>query len=195
MKKLMIAILVMAAAGVYAQVSVENYDNGIISYNDGIFTVLANGSLTLTYYSPDTKYGQIEEFGYYMESNPSKHFVLDTKLTGNESITISGLKEGDKIGFYADTKFSHKGDKNVTVYSSMVDLANTLTSFKETDYGYTFGDVKWESRVLAFAMSTTPAPEPEPPAPTGQPLPGALTTMLVAGGCAAFLRKRKAARK
>ncbi|MBR5839067.1 MAG: hypothetical protein IKZ84_11030, partial [Victivallales bacterium] len=59
--------------------------------------------------------------------------------------------------------------------------------FTEKDYGYTFGDTKWEKgRVLAFKANSTPS---------GQPLPGALTTMLIAGGCAAYLKRRKSARK
>ena len=77
------------------------------------------------------------------------------------------------------------------VYSSPVtDVPNSMTSFHVTDEGYTFGDTKWQARVLGFAASA-----PSETTPSGQPLPGALTTMLIAGGCAAYLRKRKAARK
>ena len=181
MKKLMVAILVLAAACVYAQMPDFEYENDFYGYKNGVFTIKTNGDLNLTYYSEDSKYGQIKEFGYYNIANPTKQNKIDTHLTGNETVTISGLQAGDEIGFYINTKFSYDKMKNVTVYSSPVtDVPKSLTSFHVTDDGYTFGDTKWEARVLGFAVSV-----PSETTPSGQPLPGALTTMLVAGGCAA----------
>ena len=159
-------------------------------YYNGVFKIKQDGSLSLTYYSPDSKYGQIEEFGYYKVGNPEEKILLDSHLTGNETVTIKNLKAGDEIAFYMDSKKSGE----VMIYSSNVTLPNSTTYFYEKDYGnqdygYTFGDTKWkEGRALAWKMGTNPAP-------SGQPLPGALTTMLIAGGCAAYLKRRKSARK
>lgn len=200
MKKLLVAFLVLATVFAYAKkdndttvtTPTEPTVTDLYSYYEGVFTIKQAGSLSLTYYSPDSKYGQIEEFGYYKVSNPEEKFLLDTDLKGNETVTIENLKAGDEIAFYMDSKKS--GD--LTIYSSNVTLENSTTYFYEKDkgdhdYEYTFGDTKWKKgRVLAWKMRTDPAP-----APSGQPLPGALTTMLIAGGCAAYLKRRKSARK
>ncbi|MBO7533808.1 MAG: hypothetical protein J6T46_07450, partial [Victivallales bacterium] len=119
--------------------------------------------------------------------HPEEKFMLDDKLTGNETIKINDLKAGDEIAFYMTSK---KGGDNLTIYSTNVTLPNSSTYFTETDYGYTFGDTKWDKGVLAWKESTT-----VDPTTSGQPLPGALTTMLIAGGCAAYLKRKKAARK
>jgi hypothetical protein len=213
MKKLLVTFLVLATVFAYAGNGNGNgngngHNNGnnnnttvvttpteptvtdLYEYYKGVFKIKQDGSLSLTYYSPDSKYGQIEEFGYYKVGNPEKKFLLDSHLTGNETVTIKNLKAGDEIAFYMDSKKSGE----VMIYSSNVTLPNSTTYFYEKDYGnqdygYTFGDTKWEKgRALAWKMGTNPAP-------SGQPLPGALTTMLIAGGCAAFLKRKKAARK
>ena len=187
MKKLLVAALVLVSAIVcHAADSVDS----IYKYYNGTFEILQNGSMSLTYYSPDSKYGQVYEFGYIkLNENPTEWYALDKDLTGNESVTLNGLQVGDKVAFYIKTKFSGKE----TVYSTDVDFPQSITNFHQTDYGYTFGDPKWvEGRVLGFEATSTPDPAP---ATSGQPLPGALTTMLIAGGCAAYLKRRKSARK
>ena len=184
MKKSIIAVLVFVAtvASLVAAPATDLYD-----YYNGVFSIKNDGSMTLTYYSPASKYGQVTEFGYFNVSNPEEKFMLDDKLTGNETIKINDLKAGDEIAFYMTSK---KGGDNLTIYSTNVTLPNSSTYFTETDYGYTFGDTKWNKGVLAWKESTTVNPTP-----SGQPLPGALTTMLIAGGCAAYLKRKKAARK
>ena len=186
MKKSIIAVLVLVTtvASLIAAPATDLYD-----YYNGIFSIKNDGSMTLTYYSPDSKYGQVTEFGYFKVSNPEEKFMLDDHLTGNETIKINDLKAGDEIAFYMSSK---KGGDDLTIYSTNVTLANSTTYFTVTDYGYTFGDTKWDKGVLAWKESTTVNPTP---APSGQPLPGALTTMLIAGGCAAYLKRKKAARK
>ena len=181
MKKFLVAALVLVSAIVcHAADSVDS----IYKYYEGTFEILQNGSMSLTYYSPDSKYGQIEEFGYFKVDDPTNKIKLDDHLTGNETVTIKDLEAGDKIAFYMKSK---KGGDVLTIYSTNVTLEDSTTYFTEKDYGYTFGDTKWEKgRVLAFEANSTPS---------GQPLPGALTTMLIAGGCAAYLKRKKAARK
>ena len=184
MKKSIIAVLVFVAtvASLVAAPATDLYD-----YYNGVFSIKNDGAMTLTYYSPDSKYGQVTEFGYFNVSHPEEKFMLDDKLTGNETIKINDLKAGDEIAFYMTSK---KGGDNLTIYSTNVTLPNSSTYFTETDYGYTFGDTKWDKGVLAWKESTTVNPTP-----SGQPLPGDLTTMLIAGGCAAYLKRKKAARK
>ena len=181
MKKSIIALLVLVSAVVCQAASVEE----IYEYYNGVFTITQDGDLMLTYFSKDSKYGHIDEFGYYKVDDPDKKYMVDDKLHGNETVTIKNLKAGDKIGLYI------KSDKseNLTIYSTDVTLPDTTTIFSETENGFTFGDTKWDARVLGFTATSTPS------APSGQPLPGALTTMLIAGGCAAYLKRKKSARK
>ena len=185
MKKLLFAALVLVSAILCH----ANPLSDIAEYYDGVFKITQNGSITLSYYSPDTKYGQVvKEFGYIkLNESPTEWHTLDKKLTGNESVTLSGLQAGDEVVLYIK-KTHHNG--TAMIYSTEVMFDGSMTNFHETDYGYTFGDSKWEDgRVLGFTATSTPS------APSGQPLPGALTTMLIAGGCAAFLKRKKSARK
>ena len=190
MKKLLVAALVLVSAIVCH----ANPISDIAEYYDGVFKITQNGSITLTYYSPDTKYGQVvQEFGYIkLNESPTEWYTLDKKLKGGESVTLSDLQAGDEIVLYIK-KTHHNG--TTMIYSADVTLPDSMTNFHETEYGYTFGDSKWEDgRVLGFTATSTPDEEPTP---SGQPLPGALTTMLIAGGCAAYLKRKnkKAARK
>ena len=210
MKKLLVAFLVLATVFAYAgndkdkgkDKDKDNNNNTTVTtpaepkvtdlykYYDGVFKITQDGTLSLTYYSPDSKYGQVTAFGYFKVGNPDEKFLLDDKLTGNETVKIENLKAGDEIAFYMQSK---KGGDNLTIYSTNVTQPNSTTYFTVTDYGYTFGDTKWDKGVLAWKEVTT-VNSPET-APSGQPLPGALTTMLIAGGCAAYLKRRKSARK
>ena len=183
MKKFLVAalVLVTTVASLIAAPATDLYE-----YYNGVFKITQDGSMTLTYYSPDSKYGQVTAFGYFKVGNPDEKFLLDDKLTGNETVKINDLKAGDEIAFYMQSK---KGGDNLTIYSTNVTQPNSTTYFTVTDYGYTFGDTKWDKGVLAWKEATAVN------SPSGQPLPGALTTMLIAGGCAAYLKRRKAARK
>ncbi len=188
MKKSIIALLVLVSAFVCQAASVEE----IYEYYNGVFTITQDGDLMLTYNSSDTKYGQvITEFGYVKLAENETDIIefnpLTNKITGgSEPATLSGLQANDKIALYIKTR---KGGDTV-YFSTDVTFPNSERNFHETDYGYTFGDKHWEDgRVLGFTVTSTPS------APSGQPLPGALTTMLIAGGCAAYLKRKKSARK
>ncbi len=196
MKKLMIAILVLATAFVHAQSAEEA--RASFHYLDGKFFIDSDGYFQLTYDMPGSKPGQNVNFGYYIfdDAKPLSQDdlnFLDDKPKNHDTITISGLKSNQVIGFY----FASDKSAGATILSTVTDVddefGKSFVSFSELKPGYyTFGDEHWDGgRVLAFTeVESAPSP-----APSGQPLPGALTTMLVAGGCAAFLRKRKAARK
>lgn len=197
MKKLLVATLVLVSVFAYAKkdndttvtTPTEPKVTELYEYYNGVFKITQDGTMSLTYYSPDSKYGQVTEFGYFKVGNPDKKFLLDDKLTGNETVKIENLKAGDEIAFYMKSK---KGGDNLTIYSTNVMASNSTTFFTVTDYGYTFGDTKWDKGVLAWKEK---AIVDSTPAASGQPLPGALTTMLIAGGCAAYLKRRKSARK
>ncbi len=202
MKKLMIAMLVLVAVGVYAKDETPSGPQAVFHYDNGKFIIDSDGYMQLNYEMDITKPGQVNDFGYYIidSTKPlTKDDLksLDTKPQNKDTIPISGLQKDQSIGFYLKTKKAD-GEGYTVVLSTATELADdfgeNIVSFTKLESGsYTFGDSHWTSyRVLGF--DTTPAPS-DPSAPTGQPLPGALTTMLIAGGCAAFLRKRKAARK
>ena len=216
MKKLMIAILVMAAASVFAGNGNGNgHGNGNGNGNsnvvnqepiqlDGatfanhVFTINKNGKMTIQFYQPDTTLGNDAVFGYY-KSNAAggfdRYLLADhdanteyPAFTGNEEFTIEGLKVDDQVRFFVIPTTDYKE----------LDGFSVMPGHGGSTHGNTVFGVGWDkngndkdNHNISF-MQTGFTPDS---APSGQPLPGALTTMLVAGGCAALLRKRKAARK
>ena len=108
-----------------------------------------------------------------------------------DELVLPDLSKGDKITFYVETEQNgtNGSDHTLTEFNIIPTPGNSA-------HGHVVYGVEWpnNNNLSFYGASFTPAPESDP-APTGQPLPGALTTMLIAGGCAAFLRKRKAARK
>lgn len=214
MKKLMIAILVLATASVFAGNGNGNgngHGNGNsnvgnqepiqldgATFANHVFTINKNGKMTIQFYQPDTTLGQDAVFGYY-KSNASGSFDrylladqdADTEypaFTGNESFTISDLKAGDKVRFFVIPTTDYNELDNFSVMP-----AHGNSSQGNTVYGVGWdknGNGKDNHNISFMQTGFTPDPTP-----SGQPLPGALTTMLIAGGCAAYLRKRKAARK
>ena len=216
MKKLMIAILVLATASVFAGNGNGNgngngHGNGNsnvgnqepiqldgATFANHVFTINKNGKMTIQFYQPDTTLGQDAVFGYY-KSNASGSFDrylladqdADTEypaFTGNESFTISDLKAGDRVRFFVIPTTDYNELDNFSVMP-----AHGNSSQGNTVYGVGWdknGNGKDNHNISFMQTGFTPDPTP-----SGQPLPGALTTMLIAGGCAAYLRKRKAARK
>ena len=176
---------------------VAHLETDLYLYENGIFTIKKSGDLNITYYSPASKYGQVTEFGYYFEKeDPAakgpatiQRFALDDALNGNETVTIKGLKEGDKFGLYFETQ------KNVTptVYSEAnknTDYQHDQILFFNEDKGnkgylFTFGDSKWQDGMVVGFLATYDAEEL-----SGKPLPGVLTTLVI-GGIAGYALKRK----
>ena len=225
MKKLMVAILVMAAASVFAgngnghgngNGNGNGNDNGQVSETiqtalenvrfdpaTGAFNIQKGGDWVIQLYQPETDNGNTDKFGYYKIVNgvKSEAIPLANKPKGNESFTISGLNAGDSIVFYVDPK--NNGNSQNAVLNDKGELAGQFvvmnasgdTSAFVADADTVYGIAWPTNNNLSFKYAGFTVVHPSEPAPSGQPLPGALTTMLVAGGCAAFLRKRKAARK
>ena len=210
MKKLMIAILVLATASVFAGNGNGNGNGNSnvgnqepiqldgATFADHVFTINKNGTMTIQFYQPDTTLGQDAVFGYYKsnaDGNFDRYLLADQDasteypaFTGNESFTIEGLKAGDQVRFFVIP---------TTNYDELDDFS-VMEGHGNSSHGNTVYGVGWDkngnghnNHNISF-MQTGFTPDPTP---SGQPLPGALTTMLIASGCAAYLRKRKAARK
>lgn len=153
-----------------------------MQYSAGIFTTTTGGDVNITYYSPASKYGQVTDFGYYTldaEGNLDHKISLDTALKGNETVTITGLKENQSFGLYFDTKKNTMG----TIYTEgklNKEEADIFYFKRDKDDYWTFGDTKWgDGQVVAFKMDVagqdiTDDPIPDPV--TGQPLPGIVVT-------------------
>ena len=197
MKKLMIAILVMAAVGVYAQ-DVQTAMNGVaFDRNTGLFNIQQGGTWVIQLYQPMTDNGQTNALWYYkvIDGENTKPVKLSDKPKGNDTFTISGLNAGESIKFYLNPAQNGSNPSGIEELNNIHIITDphgnpgvdSFTGKPNTVYGFEWG----QNNNLSFINSGF---EPTP-TPSGQPLPGALTTMLVAGGCAAFLRKRKAARK
>lgn len=225
MKKLMVAILVLATASVFAGNGNGNghgnghgngNDNGQVSETiqtalenvrfdpaTGAFNIQKGGDWVIQLYQPETDNGNTDKFGYYKIVNgvKSEAIPLANKPKGNESFTISGLNAGDSIVFYVDPKNNGNSqnaelnDKGELAGQFVVMNASGDMSSFVADANTVYGIAWPTNNNLSFKYAGFTVAPPSEPTPSGQPLPGALTTMLVAGGCAAFLRKRKAARK
>ena len=199
MKKLMIAILVLAAVGVYAQ-DVQTALSGVVfNTNTGLFDIKKDGTWVIQLYQPMTDNGQTNALWYYKVINgentqPDK---LSDKPQGNDTFTFSGLHAGESIKFYLNPAQNGSNPSGIAELNNIhvithphgnpgVDLVTGKTN---EVYGFEWG--KNKNNNLSFINSSF-----EPAStPSGQPLPGALTTMLIAGGCAAYLKRRKSARK
>ena len=200
MKKLLVAALVLVSVIVcHAADSVAQ----IYKYYDGVFEILQNGSMTLTYSTQLSEPGQnsIESFAYYSVTPYTDEngevvnytFTEIDKLDASNpkdgvSVTINDLKAGDVIAFSVDPKTK---DKVYSAYYNGEELAAGEHFHHDSGETYHFSKSNnTHTKVLGFTVSSTPDA-----APSGQPLPGALTTMLIAGGCAAYLKRRKSSRK
>ncbi len=190
MKKLMVTILVMSAACVFAQEATQLND---ITFADHMFTINKDGKMIIQLYQGLTDLGQDSLFGYSIISgDTSSDFVLlgdksgvdATHITGNMKFETSELKAGDKVVFYVVPTKDAEAITNFDVIKTHGGSAHGNTA-----YGVEWGN---NDNFSFLQVGFTPAPEPTP---AGQPLPGALTTMLIAGGCAAYLKRKKSARK
>ena len=191
MKKLRVALLVMAAPCVFAQ---EATQLAGVTFDNNMFTVNKDGKMIIQLYQPETTLGHDETFGYIVTSANGETFsqiLADydkdseyPKFTGNMEFEIPNLKANDTVVFYVKpTRLSD----NMTEF---VEYKDENENPKYYGITYDIGN-DHQNHGLAFIQTSFV----ENSTPSGQPLPGALTTMLVAGGCAALLRKRKAARK
>jgi len=194
MKKLFFAMLVLAAVGVYAQ----DTQLADVTFANHIFTVNTNGTMTIQFYQSDTTLGNDAIFGYYKsnaEGGFDRYLLADQDanteypaFTGNEEFTIEGLKAGDQVRFFVIPTTNYAELDNFSVMPGHGNSSHGNTVY---GVGWDKNDNGHDNHNISF-MQTAFTPDSTP---SGQPLPGALTTMLIAGGCATYLRKRKAARK
>ena len=199
MKKLMVAFLVLATVFAYAKKDNDNNNNtqpavSPVQFDaeNHVFNVMESGTWVIQLNQSTSVNGQVSQFGYYVYSNgaKSKAIPFTTPLTGNATFTLPNLNQGDKIEFYVVTE-QHGQNGSAAPLTEF----NIIPTPGNSAHGHVVYGVEWpKNNDLSFYESDfTPASAPA--APSGQPLPGALTTMLIAGGCAAYLKRRKSARK
>ena len=207
MKKLLVAALVLVTVFAYAKPKKEGtatYVTDVYEYYNGVFEMTQDGSLTFNYKTNLSEQGQNSEISFayykleaYTDESGKEIYKFTDPVTLDASIpkdghsaTIENLKKGDISALSVDPK------NFPMVYSTFIteepEVFERGADFHH-DSGETFHFSKdngnnGNTKVLGFSVSATAAP-------SGQPLPGALTTMLIAGGCAAFLKRKKSARK
>lgn len=140
-------------------------------------------NVSIIHYAPASKYGQVKSFGWFT--------FKDGEITGsgklavkpNREVVLPDFSDGN-LGFWISTKKSGE-----TLYSmSSFNDDNTNWFHKFNANVYTFGDEKWDTGGLLALKIVDNTPMP----PMGQPLPGALATLLVAGGvigCVSWKKK------
>ena len=204
MKKLMVAVLVLVGVFAYAQseIDAQSYLDAAAPFDSGthMFTIQQNGTLHIQLYQSVNELGHVDVFGYYkiladntMEDNPLAYHNPSEgqrKLKANAEFDIEGLQANEKVVFYVIAKKDGEDEKHTDFDIN----PNTPGGSAGGATIYTVG-FKDKNKDAEFSFKRVGFTSDSAPAASGQPLPGALTTMLVAGGCAAFLRKRKAARK
>ena len=207
MKKLLVAVLVLVTVCVYAKPKEEgsaSYVTDVYEYYNGVFEMTQDGSLTFNYKTSLSENGQIGKISFaysklesYTDENGKVIYQFTEPVTLDASIphdgysdTIENLKKGDIIALSVDPKNFEKVYSTYITEDSFERAANFHHDSDETFHFSKANGNNGNTKVLGFSVEATPAA-----APSGQPLPGALTTMLIAGGCAAYFRKRKASRK
>ncbi len=194
MKKLLVAVLVLVTVFAYAKNgnNTQSEELGPVQFdaNYHVFNVMESGTWVIQLNQSTSVNGQVNEFGYYVYSNgiKSEPIPFTTGLTGNAQFSLPNLKEGDKIEFYVVTE---QHDQNGSSVPELTEF-NIIPTPGNSAHGNVVYGVEWPNNNNLSFHNASFTPEP---APAGQPLPGALTTMLVAGGCAAYLKRKKAARK
>ena len=207
MKKLMVAVLVLVGVFAYAQSenNTQSYLDTVAPFNSEthMFTIQQDGALHIQLYQSVNELGHVGVFGYYTisadniqsQDNPLAYHNPPEeggrKLEGNDEFTINGLKANDKVVFYVIAKKDTGTDVKYTDFDVNPNTPG-YSAGGATVYTVDFKDKNKEAEFSFMRVSFEPASEPST---SGQPLPGALTTMLIAGGCAAYLKRRKSARK
>ncbi len=187
MKKLMVAFLVLATVFAYAKKDNNNTEVSPVQFDaeNHVFNVMESGTWEIQLNPSTSVTGQVYEFGYSVQH--LNGVTSDPIPFTTDELVLPDLSKGDKIVFYV-----------VTEQNGQNGSAEPLTNFSiiptpgNSAHGHVVYGVKWpnNNNLSFYEANFEPAPTS-----SGQPLPGALTTMLIAGGCAAYLRKRKAARK
>ncbi len=177
MKKTLLLLMMVAAAAVFAVPQIANTDDLTFSSNSGgWFDIQSDGALTLTYYSPNSKYGLDTVFGYsVLDANGNEISRTELAVKPNTSVTIDGLKSGDKIAFWVESK---KG--NFTSLDSGAFVNGTKGNLEYWVVGN-------GSTEIAFVTGYTSKPSPTP---SGAPLPGVAATLLL-GGAGLYMLQRK----
>ncbi|OQA81594.1 MAG: hypothetical protein BWY31_03737 [Lentisphaerae bacterium ADurb.Bin242] len=168
-----------------------DFSNETFKTNDaGYLEILQNSVLNISYNSPGSKFGQVSSFGYFtLDSQGNILSSQELSVKPNTTVSTVELKSGDKVGFWLKS-----GKNNPTLYSVSALNQNGTNYFndslsKDGSVLFSFGNQKWDSKVLSFHIAYTNFNH------TGQPLPGILATLLLGGGALAFSRMKRAKTK
>ncbi len=153
--------------------------------NAGYLEILQPSVLNISYNSPESKFGQVQSFGYFtLDENGKILTTQELNVKPNTTVATVELQTGDKVGFWLKT------DKGTQTYYSVNAFNKNKTNYfndyltKDGSILFGFGNDKWDSGVLSFSVAYTNE------GPSGQPLPGILVTLLL-GGSALALAKWK----
>lgn len=169
------------------------YDNYLTLTGNG-YAVGQDSNLTLNVISwNDWRTSAITDWdSLIVEATDANGGVTTTTaaITGN-SINIGNVSAGDTLKFYLT---GSQGTTNTGGYGNWG--SGWDTSVGTYEYVYFAGNYmdasSSTSNYISVAFQLTGGPATVPPAPTGQPLPGALAALLVGGaGAGAFAIRRK----
>ncbi len=181
-----VLLMVLVAGRVSAVYQYDSTGSGAIVANaGGWFDIMQDSTMTVTYYSPASKYGQNVTFGYFTFDDSGVLSQGQVEVKPNATVALGDLVAGTQIGFWLssaktpDQILYSVNDMNV---NGVDYFFSALTNKGETYW--TFGDSKWgEGAVIAFITGGQPV--------VGQPLPGTLASLLLGGGALCGLRRKK----
>ena len=173
---------ILALVSFVAMVALADADTQL-SFNNGYFTINEAGEIHITFNSSGTTYGQVLDFGYYVQGS-NERITLTKDLKGGNAFDIS-VNENDKIGFWFATKNPDKTwetSKNDSKWFSFDEASNIATALIYHDNGNHQGNA---NKMLKFTLSEKAA------STGGQPLPGLLMTLTIGGMAVVGVTRRK----
>ena len=186
---LTVCVVVLVLVGVSRLMAAYQYDStgsGAIVANDGgWFDIMQDSTMSVTYYSPASKYGQEVMFGFFTFDETGILNQGQLAVKSNSTVTLGDLAAGTQVGFWlssAKTPDQVLYSVNELNVNGVDYFFSALTNKGETYW--TFGDSKWgDGAVIAFISGGQPV--------VGQPLPGALASLLLGGAVLHGLRRKK----
>ncbi len=177
MKKIITTILV-AALSISALKADFTFDS------KGFITITSGADLTLTI---TRDFGGNKGFGYYQYDPETgvRGDLISIDATQGDTFTISGLAAGESIGFYIE----HAGQG--TIYGDALGKKDgyNLSSLGIDETGFESMNIKFQgnNNGVQFGISHS--------SPSGQPMPGAIASLLfgaLALGSFIFIRRKRA---
>ncbi len=174
MKKLfLLLVFVFLTFTTFAAYQYDNY----LQLNRTSLNVLQNANLSLTFISNITDWST-----FILETIKSDGTISYQNFEiSSETINIGNVNSGDNLKFYLSNNLGETTKKNLKFWGSGWDV--DYNTYEYLHFGANYSD--WNSKydIQQFQIKGS--------APTGQPLPGVLATLVLGSAGIILIKKRK----